>query len=74
MRFVPVYMLTDGWAISGELRQVWEHRGEQARWQLAEAVLNKQFNQNWAGSMSYSRQFGDRKDRGAVGAAVKYFF
>lgn len=73
-RLVPVFILPQGWAITGELRQTWEHRGAQANWQRAEVSLNKQFDQNWAGSLSAGRDFGDRKDRGAISAAVKYFF
>ena len=38
------------------------------------ATLNKQFDLNWAGSVSGSRDFSDRKDGGAVSLAVKYFF
>jgi hypothetical protein len=38
------------------------------------ATLNKQFDLNWAGSVSASRDFSDRKDGGAVSLAVKYFF
>jgi hypothetical protein len=73
IRVVPVVMLGDGWAISGELRQTWEHRAD-ASWQRVEGTLNKQFSAQWAGSLGYSRDFGDRKDRGAISGAVKYFF
>ncbi len=73
IRFVPVMMLPDGWALSGEVRQTWEHRSD-ASWQRVEGTLNKQFSAQWAGSLGYSRDFGDRKDRGAFSAAVKYFF
>ncbi len=73
-RVVPVFILPEGWAITGELRQTWEHRGSQARWQRAEVSLNKQFDLHWAASLSAGRDFGDRQDRGAYSAAVKYFF
>lgn len=73
IRLVPVMMLADGWALSGELRQTWEHRSD-ASWQRAEGTLNKQFSAQWAGSLGYSRDFGDKKDRGAFSAAIKYFF
>lgn len=73
LRLVPVLMLADGWALSGDLRQTWEHRSDQS-WQRIEATLNKQFSTQWAGSLGYSHDFGDRKDRGALSAAVKYFF
>lgn len=73
LRIVPVWILPDGWAVTGEVRQTWEHRSD-ASWQRVEAVLNKQFTQEWGGSLGYGRDFGDRKDRGAVSAAVKYFF
>lgn len=73
VRLVPVMMLSGGWALSGELRQTWEHRSD-ASWQRVEGTLNKQFSAQWAGSLSYSRDSGDRKDRGAFSAAVKYFF
>jgi hypothetical protein len=73
VRFVPVFIFDGGWAVIGELRKTWEHRSD-ASWQRVEAVLNKQFTPTWAGSLSYGHDFGDRKDRGAVSVAVKYFF
>lgn len=73
IRLVPVWILQDGWAVTGELRQTWEHRSDQ-NWQRAELTLNKQFNLQWAGSVGYSRDFGDKKDKGAIGIAAKYFF
>ena len=73
LRIVPVLMLSDGWALSGDLRQTWEHRSD-ASWQRIEATINKQFTPQWAGSLGYTRDFGDRKDGGAVAATVKYFF
>jgi hypothetical protein len=73
VRLVPVMVLADGWALSGEIRQTWEHRSD-ASWQRVEGTLNKQFNTQWAGSLGYSRDFGDRKDRGTFSGAVKYFF
>ncbi len=73
LRLVPVMMLADGWALSGELRQTWEHRSD-ASWQRVEGTLNKQFSAQWAGSLGYSHDFGDKKDRGTFSAAVKYFF
>ena len=73
IRLVPVVMLADGWAVSGELRQTWEHRSN-LDWQRAEIVLNKQLTPQWAGSLGTSRDSGDRKDRGAVSVALKYFF
>jgi hypothetical protein len=73
VRLVPVVILPDGWAISGEIRQTWEHRSD-LNWQRVEATLNKQFTLQWAGSLGYSQDFGDRKDRGTLSAAVKYFF
>lgn len=57
----------------GEIRQTWEHRSDLS-WQRVEGTVNKQFDANWAGSLSYGRDSGDRKDGGAVSAAVKYFF
>lgn len=74
VRLVPVFILPQGWAVTGELRQTWEHRGEKASWQRVELSLNKQFDLNWAGSISAGRDWGDRKDRGAVSVALKYFF
>jgi hypothetical protein len=73
VRVVPVFILPAGWAITGEVRQTWEHRSD-LKWQRAELTVNKQIDSNWAASLSYGRDFGDRKDRGAVSAAVKYFF
>ncbi len=73
MRFIPVFILPDGWAVTGELRQTWEHTADLS-WQRAEVTLNKQFDARWAGSLSASRDSGDRKDRGALSVAVKYFF
>jgi hypothetical protein len=73
IRVVPVFILPDGWAITGELRQTWEHKTDLS-WQRVEATLNKQFDAHWAGSLSYGRDSGDRKDGGAVSLAVKYFF
>lgn len=73
LRLVPVWILPDGWAITGELRQTWEHRSHR-EWQRAEVVLNKQFDLHWAGSLGYGQDWGDRKDRGAVSVALKYFF
>ena len=73
LRVVPVFILDQGWAVTGELRQTWEHRSNRD-WQRAEVVLNKQFTQHWAGSLGAGRDFGDREDRGAVSVAVKYFF
>lgn len=73
VRVVPVFILSDGWAVTGEVRQTWEHRTD-LNWQRVEATLNKQLDLHWAGSVSLGRDFGDRKDRGAVSAAVKYFF
>jgi len=73
LRLVPVVMLANGWAVSGEVRQTWEHRSSQS-WQRVEATLNKQFSAQWAGSLGYSHDFGDKKDRGTMSAAVKYFF
>lgn len=72
-RIVPVFILPDGWAVTGELRQTWEHKTE-LTWQRAEVSLNKQFDAQWAGSVSAGRDFGDRKDRGAYSVALKYFF
>ncbi len=73
VRLVPVLMLQDGWALSGDLRQTWEHRSNLS-WQRIEATVNKQFTPQWAGSLGYTHDFGDRKDRGAIAATVKYFF
>lgn len=73
VRVVPVVILPDGWAISGEGRQTWEHRSN-LTWQRVEGTLNKQFDANWAGSLTFGHDFGDRKDGGAVSVAVKYFF
>jgi hypothetical protein len=73
LRLVPVLMLGDGWALSGEVRQTWEHRSN-ASWQRVEGTLNKQFSSRWAGSLGYSHDFGDKEDRGALSAAAKYFF
>jgi hypothetical protein len=73
VRLVPVMVLADGWALSGEVRQTWEHRSD-ASWQRVEGTLNKQFTAQWAGSLTYARDLGDLKDRGTFSAAVKYFF
>ncbi len=73
IRLVPVFILPDGWAVTGELRQTWEHNSDLS-WQRVEVTLNKQFDAHWAGSLSAGRDSGDRKDRGAVAVAVKYFF
>lgn len=73
LRLVPVFILADGWAVTGEFRQTWEHR-QDLSWRRAELVLNKQFTAQWAGSAGYGRDFGDRPDRGAFSLAVKYFF
>ena len=73
VRLVPVFILPEGWAVTGELRQTWEHRTDFS-WQRAEITLNKQFNLNWAGSVSTSRDFSDRRDGGGVSMALKYFF
>jgi hypothetical protein len=73
IRLVPVFILSGGWAVTGEFRQTWEHRSGLS-WQRAEGVINKQFTAHWAGSLSYGTDFGDRPDRGAVSAALKYFF
>jgi hypothetical protein len=73
LRLVPVVVLSDGWALTGEVRQTWEHRTNLS-WQRVEGTINKQFTQHWAGALGYSQDFGDRKDRGAFSAAVKYFF
>ena len=73
VRLVPVFILPAGWAVTGELRQTWEHETS-FRWQRTEATVNKQFDQHWAGSLSLSRDYGDRPDRGAVSVALKYFF
>ncbi|MFY8119202.1 MAG: hypothetical protein ACOVLH_15430 [Roseateles sp.] len=74
IRLVPVLILPQGWAAVLELRQTWEHRGAQARWQRAELMLNKQLDPHWAGSLSLGRDFGDRRDDGALALALKYFF
>lgn len=73
VRLVPVLILDQGWAVTGELRQTWEHRSD-LNWQRVEVVLNKQFTPHWAGSLGAGRDFGDREDRGAVSVALKYFF
>ncbi len=73
VRIVPVFILPGGWAVSGELRQTWEHTAD-LDWQRVEVTVNKQFDVRWAGSLSASRDSGDRKDRGALSVAVKYFF
>ena len=73
VRLVPVVMLSDGWALSGDLRQTWEHRSD-TDWQRIEFTVNKQFTPQWAGSLGYTRDFGDKPDRGAIAATVKYFF
>lgn len=72
-RVVPVFILPAGWAITGEIRQTWEHRSN-LNWLRLEGTVNKQIDANWAGSLSYGRDSGDRKDGGAVSLAVKYFF
>lgn len=73
VRVVPVFIMPGGWALTGEVRQTWEHRSNLS-WQRVEATLNKQFDAHWAGSLSYGQDSGDRKDGGAVSLAVKYFF
>ena len=73
LRLVPVLMLGDGWALSGDVRQTWEHRSGLS-WQRYEATLNKQFSLQWAGSLGYTHDFGDRPDRGTVILTAKYFF
>jgi hypothetical protein len=73
VRLVPVFILPAGWAITGEVRQTWEHRSDLS-WQRVEGTVNKQIDANWAASLSYGRDSGDRKDGGAVSVAVKYFF
>ncbi|MCA3019331.1 MAG: hypothetical protein ING73_05110 [Rhodocyclaceae bacterium] len=74
VRLVPVIILSQGWAVTGELRQTWEHKGGNKTWQRAEIVANKQFSAQWASSLSYSRDFGDRRDQGAFSLALKHFF
>lgn len=73
LRVVPVWILQDGWAVTGDLRQTWEHRSH-LNWQRVELSLNKQFDPQWAGSIGYTRDIGDKKDRGAIGITAKYFF
>lgn len=73
LRFVPVLILPEGWAVTGEARQTWEHRSN-LNWQRLEGTLSKQFSPQWAGSLGYSRDFGERVDRGTLSGAVKYFF
>jgi hypothetical protein len=73
IRVVPVFILPEGWAITGEVRQTWEHRTNLS-WQRVEATLNKQLDAHWAGSLSFGRDSGDRKDAGAVSVSAKYFF
>lgn len=73
VRLVPVFILPQGWAITGELRQTWEHKTD-LTWQRVEVTLNKQLTAQWGASLSYGQDSGDRKDRGSVSAAVKYFF
>ena len=72
-RLIPVWILPQGWAISGELRQTWEHRTHQS-WQRVEGSLSKQLNVNLAITGVLSRDFGDKPDRGAVTLALKYFY
>jgi hypothetical protein len=72
-RLVPVFILPHGWAVTGEIRQTWEHQSD-LNWLRVEGTVNKQIDSNWAASLSYGRDSGDRKDGGAVSAAVKYFF
>ena len=73
VRIVPVFILPDGWAVTGDIRQTWEHRSNQS-WQRLELTLNKQFSSQWAGSIGYTKDLGDKKDDGAIGLTVKYFF
>jgi len=73
LRFIPVFILQDGWAVTGDLRQTWEHRSSQS-WQRLELSLNKQFNVHWAGGIGISKDFDDKKDRSTLSVAAKYFF
>jgi hypothetical protein len=73
LRLVPVFIFDGGWPVTGELRHTWEHRSD-LDWLRAEVVLNRQFTLQWAGGLGYSRDSGDRADRGTVSATVKYFF
>lgn len=73
IRVIPEWLLADGYAMMGEWRYTEEHRTD-SRWQRAEVLLIKRFDRNWAAQIGYSRDVGDRPDRGSFFVSTRYLF
>ncbi|MDN3988681.1 hypothetical protein [Zwartia vadi] len=74
IRFMPIFILDNGWALVGEARQSWGQLPDRAQWTFFKVDLNKQFTANWAATIGINKTFGDLQDMGGVSASVKYFF
>ena len=74
IRFMPIFVLKDGWAIVADARQYWGQIPNSAKWTLVKVDLNKQITQNWATTIGLSKTFDALADKGALSASVKYFF
>ena len=74
IRFMPIFVLADGWAVVADARQYWGQIPNSAKWTLVKVDLNKQITQNWATTIGLSKTFDALADRGALSASVKYFF
>ena len=74
IRFMPIFVLNDGWAVVADARQYWGQIPNTAKWTVVKVDLNKQFTQNWAATIGLSKTFDALADQGALSASVKYFF
>lgn len=74
IRFMPIFVLKDGWAVVVDGRQYWGQIPRSAQWTFVKVDVNKQFTQHWAGTIGLSKTFDALADRGALSASVKYFF
>ncbi|MBU3594533.1 hypothetical protein ICN42_10570 [Polynucleobacter sp. 71A-WALBACH] len=74
IRFMPIFVLKDGWAIVADARQYWGQIPNSVKWTLVKVDLNKQITQNWATTIGLSKTFDALADKGALSASVKYFF
>jgi hypothetical protein len=74
IRFMPIFVLKDGWAVVGDARQYWGKIPNSAQWTLVKVDINKQFTQNWAATIGLSKTFDALADNGAISSSVKYFF
>ncbi|MDP2357310.1 MAG: hypothetical protein Q8M31_14775 [Beijerinckiaceae bacterium] len=73
-RAIQAFILPHGRFLTFDVRYNWETVNRQDRWWEAQVEAGAMLNAQTALSVSFSRKFGDREDRGAISTTLKRFF